>query len=268
MEELVLTNENYYSQEANIEYMSASQYKDFEKCETHALAKIRGEYVEKPTTSMQVGSYVDAYFSNEMEEFKTKNPQIFKKDGTLLKDFEKANDIIQAIKDDPLFHKFISGEHQVIMTGEIGGVKFKIKIDSLLTDYIVDLKVMSSITEFAWEQDNEGKWHKIDFVQKYGYDIQGAIYQEIVRQNIGRKIPFVLAPITKEECPDKELILIDQHYLDKALERVKANCERYDLIKKGVIVPDSCGHCPSCRKTKKTHGLVSYKELFNKDEEE
>ena len=88
MEEL--TNKNYFSIESNREYMSASQFKDFMKCEVEALAKINGETQEEPSKAMLVGSYVDAYFSGEIDKFKVEHPEIFKKDGTLLKDFEKA----------------------------------------------------------------------------------------------------------------------------------------------------------------------------------
>ena len=272
MEELVLTKENYFSQEANMEYMSASQYKDFKDCEVHALAKIKGEYVEEKSKAMLVGSYVDAYFSGEMEQFKAENPQIFKKDGTLLKDFEKANEIIAAIEKDQLMMKYLGGKKQVVMTGVINGVKFKIKVDSLLEDAIVDQKIMSSIRELVWKYDEETKRNRqVDFVEAFGYDIQGAIYQEIVRQNIGKRLPFILAPTTKEEEPDKALIQIDQEYLDKALKEVKANCQRYDMIKKGIIDPIGCGNCPSCRKARKLTDVVSYKEMFDKgdsDEEQ
>ena len=251
--------------DANIEYMSASQFKDFMKCEREALAKITGDYVEEQTKAMLVGAYVDAYFSNEMEEFIAKNPQIFKKDGTLLKDFERANEIIQTIENDPMLMEYLNGEHQVIMTGEISGVKFKIKIDALLKGCIVDQKIMSSIADLIWVEDENGFSHKVDFVQAYGYDIQGAIYQEIVRQNIGKKLPFVLAVTTKEECPDKALIMIDQYYLDKALQLVKDNCEHFDFIKKGIVLPKGCGKCPTCRKTKMVKGVISYKDLFGKE---
>ena len=258
-----LENENYYSVDANLEYMSASQFKDFMKCEREALDKVLGYTIEEPSKAMLVGSYVDAYFSNEMDDFKEKNPQIFKKDGTLLKDFEQANEIIKAIEDDELLMKYLSGEHQVIMTGEINGVKFKVKIDSLLPNCIVDQKIMSSYKELIWVE-RDGRNVKTDFVDAYGYDIQGAIYQEIVRQNTGKKLPFVLAVATKEENPDKALIQIDQEYLDRALELVKENCERFDLIKKGIVKPVGCGRCPSCRRGLKVAGVVSYQELFNK----
>lgn len=258
-----LNNENYFSPEANLEYMSASQFKDFMKCEKDAIAKIIGETVEEPSKAMLVGSYVDAYFSGEMDEFKVKNPQIFKKDGTLLKDFEKANEIIAAIESDELLMQYLNGKHQVIMTGEINGVKFKIKIDSLLPDCIVDQKIMSSIQELIWVE-KDGRNVKVDFVEAFGYDIQGAIYQEIVRQNTGKKLPFVLAVTTKEENPDKALIEIDQYYLDKALKLVQELAPHYDLVKQGVVKPVGCGKCPSCRIGLKVQGIVSYETLFNK----
>ena len=44
--------------------------------------------------------------------------------------------------------KCMSGEKQVIMTGELFGAKWKIKMDSYVKGtVIVDLKVMSSITK-------------------------------------------------------------------------------------------------------------------------
>ena len=41
---MTLTNENYYSNETNREYMSVSQYKQFQKCEAAAMAQIKGEW--------------------------------------------------------------------------------------------------------------------------------------------------------------------------------------------------------------------------------
>lgn len=262
-QKIIINHDNYYSIETNMEYMSASQFKDFMKCEVEGLAKAKGEYVEETSKAMLVGSYVDAYFSGEMEEFAKNNPQIFKKDGSLLKDFENANNVINAIENDPLMMNYLNGEHQVIMTGIIAGVKFKIKIDSLLENAIVDQKVMSSIRERVWIE-KDGKNIKVDFVEAYGYDIQGAIYQEIVRQNTGKKLPFILACCTKEENPDKALLLIDQEYLDKALKLVESLAPRYDEIKKGNISPVGCHHCPSCRKGLICEDVLSYKDFFDK----
>lgn len=62
-----LTAENYYSPEANAEYMSVSQFKSFAgtdgklACEAEAMAELRGEWEMKKTTALMVGSYVDSY---------------------------------------------------------------------------------------------------------------------------------------------------------------------------------------------------------------
>ena len=72
-----LTNDNYFSKEANLEYMSVSQFKAFEKCEAAAFAEIKGEWKRPKTTSLLVGSYVDAYFEGTIDKFQKENPEIF-----------------------------------------------------------------------------------------------------------------------------------------------------------------------------------------------
>ena len=255
----------------NMEYISVSQFKDFAQCEVHALAKLKGEYVEEKTDALLIGSYVDAYFSNELETFIEQTPELLDrrmKVPTIRKALvEEANKIIKAIEDDPLLMKYLGGKKQVVMTGTINGVKVKIKIDSLLPNAIVDQKIMSSIKELIWVYDQDTKRNKqVDFIEAFGYDLQGAVYQEIARQNLGVKLPFILAPTTKEEEPDKALIQIDQDILDKKLEYFASKVQRYDLIKKGIIEPIGCGNCPSCRKKKKLTEVVSYKALFGKED--
>ena len=259
-----LNNENYYSQEANMEYMSNSQLKDFLKCEKEALAKIKGEIVEEKTDALYFGGYVDAYFSGELEQYKLDNPDMFNtRTGELKAPFKNIEEVIKAIEDDEWLMKALSGEKQKIMTGTIEGVKFKIKIDSYIKDYmIVDQKIIKDL-DLLWVEQN-GRNVKTDFVEAHGYDIQGAIYQEIVRQNIGKRLPFVLAITTKQENPDKALIEIDQEYLDRALDLVKAVAPRYQAIKEGKVEPVGCGKCPTCRKDRKVEGIVSYKKFFNK----
>jgi hypothetical protein len=78
---MVLTAENYYSKEANKEYMSVSQYKDFAgtygkmACEFSAVEKLEERWEQKKTTPLLVGSYVDSYFEGTLEEFKKENPE-------------------------------------------------------------------------------------------------------------------------------------------------------------------------------------------------
>ena len=260
--EIKLTQKNYYSSEANCYYLSSTSFKDFLKCEKEALAKVKGELIEEKTDALLFGGYVDAYFSNELEQYKANNQDMFNsRTGELKAPFKNIDEVISTIEKDEWLMKALSGEKQVVMTGKIAGVPFKIKIDSYHKDYmIVDQKIIKSIFDKQWV---DGKGY-CDFVECYGYDIQGAIYQEIVRQNTGKKLPFVLAITTKETCPDKKLMEIDQIYLDRALEIVETLAPRYQAIKEGKIEPLGCGHCPTCRKDKMVEGIDLYSKVFNK----
>ena len=77
-----LSSENYYSKEANLEYMSVSLFKDFNgtygklACEYAALEKLYGRWIPEKTTPLLVGSYVDSYFEGSLESFKAENPDI------------------------------------------------------------------------------------------------------------------------------------------------------------------------------------------------
>ena len=44
---MILTPDNYYSVEANREYMSCSQYQSFMDCEARTMAELEGRYVRE-----------------------------------------------------------------------------------------------------------------------------------------------------------------------------------------------------------------------------
>lgn len=241
-----LTNRNYFSRKANKHFMSVSQFKAFEKCPAAALAEINGKYKREQTTSLLVGSYVDAYFEGSMNTFIRQHPGIFKKDGTLKAEYIQANSIINRIEQDRLFMEHLSGKKQVIMTGEICGVPFKIKIDSFRQAIAIDdLKIV---------KDFEPIWHEekgsVPWFEYWEYDVQGAVYQEIVRQNTGQQLPFFLDAATKEKVTDIDVVHVNQKYLDFAMDTVQQNVEMFDAIKKGIIEPTRCGKCEYCKSTK------------------
>ena len=237
--EFVLTDENYHSPEARKHYLGSSMFKEFLKCEVMGLAKVNGEFEDKSSTALLVGSYVDAYFSGELDQFIVNHPEIFTKQGTLKADYQKAEEVIKVIEADEVLMKYLSGNHQKIMTGTIAGVPFKIKMDSYHPGkVIVDQKVMKDM-EPVWNDENSED-HK--------------------------PLPFVLAVTTKEDVPDKELFEIDPEYLDNALELVKTKAPRFWDIIQGKIAPVGCGHCPACRKIKKLTGVMSYGRLFKETE--
>ena len=58
---MILTEENYFSESADMKYFGRSQYKAFSKCEEKALAELQGRYIRQDTTALLVGSYAVSY---------------------------------------------------------------------------------------------------------------------------------------------------------------------------------------------------------------
>lgn len=262
---LKLTDANYYSTEANLQYMSASQFKAFNKCEAAAMAELRGEWNRPDSTALLVGSYIDSYFSGELEQFCTEHPEIYTKKGELKTDFAKAHEAAKRLEADELSRLLLSGRHQIIKTGKIGGVWFKCKFDSLLSPkqveaicakfpkirrlvpfggaMIVDLKYMKDF-EPIWDDDNECK---LPFIEYWGYHYQGGIYQHVDNRNA----PFVIVGATKETEPDIDAFTVPDSTLSFCLAEVEDKAPRYAAIKRGEIEPDGCGKCAYCRSHKR-----------------
>ena len=245
-----LTNDNYFSPDANRTYWSVSQFKEFNRCEACGLASVRGEWEREETDSLLIGSYVDAYFSGEMDDFVERNfeKMFSKRGGGLLAKFEHANDLIRRIESDPLMMEYLAGEHQTIMSADLFGVPWKIKMDVYNENRIVDLKV---VKDFEDIYDKGYGWRS--WIEYWGYDIQGAVYQKIEQTvtNRNQPLPFYLAAVTKEKYPDIKVIQIPQHILDTALKLVEAKIDRFDLIKQGEVEPIRCERCDYCKSTKK-----------------
>ena len=245
MSNIVLTKKEYIT---NHDFMSFTRLSRFMSCEAAAAVNFK----VPSTTSMLIGSYVDAYFSNEMEEFKTNHPEIFNsRTGTLKADFIMADEIIKRIESDENMMYYMSGEKQAIMTGEICGVKFKIKMDSYAPKkFITDLKVMKDFQP-VWTS-----YGKCNFIEAYNYDIELAIFQEIVRQNTGDVLPCFICGVTKESPSDVAIFEITQDQLDKAMDIVKNNIARIKDILDGKVRPHRCERCEYCRATKKARVLT------------
>lgn len=255
-----INKNNYFDTESSLQYFGASQFKAFRNCEASALAETKGEYQRDPSASQLVGSYVDAYFSNELPEFVADHPEIYTKNGALKADFKKGDAIIDRIERDKLFMDFLDGEKQRIMVGEIFGYPFKIKIDAYHEhDKIVDLKVMKDMKPVY--KDGEYK----SFVDAWGYDIQGFIYQSVVEYNTGEKLPFYLAVATKEPHTDIGIIEIPQWRLDSVGVIVKHYLPRFDAVKRGEIPPSRCERCGYCRDTKVLNSFIAYEDLLERN---
>ncbi len=262
-----LTNRNYYGKKANENFLSVSQYKDFcgtlgyKGCETLALAKINGDYQEEPSTAMLVGSYLDSYFEGTLDNFKAQNPDIFKRDGSLKSDYVQAEQIIERVKSDTKFMQYISGQKQVIMSAKLFDADWKIKMDSYIPNKaIVDLKIVRDIYESFYVKD----LGKINFIQNWGYDFQLAIYQKVVEENTGKKLPCFIAVADKGKTTNIEIIQVTQSELDSALVGVQYGVERIIKLKGGGIEPERCGKCDYCKRTKVIKRPILMSELLER----
>lgn len=272
-----LTAENYFSPEMQMEYMGVSQYKDFLDCPARALATIKGEYKPEMTKAMLVGSYVDAHFEGTLDKFKAEHPEIFNsRTGELKADYKQADEIIKSLEADELFMAFMAGAKQVIMTAELFGAKWKIKIDSFLSPENVkaivekfpevakffiegygaidDLKIMRSIERIMG----------ISFVQHWGYDIQMAIYSEVEyidsKREDDTRLPTFLSVGTKEDAMDKDIVNIPSWRRKECLSEVEKNMPRILAYKSGELKAPGCGVCPYCRSIKKAR-VIEFDEV-------
>ena len=272
-----LTQSNYYSPEASASYYSVSQIKQFLDCPDCAMAELRGDWVRPKTTALLVGGFVDAYFSCEMEQFCEANPEIFTKKGDLKSDFVKSMDVIRRIERDELAMMMLCGEKQKIVTGQISGYPFKAKLDVLLSGdqcreiaerfpnmgellfedgAIVDMKIVKDFEPMY--KPEEGRMH---FITYWRYDLQGAVYQELVRLLTGKRIPFYILAATKQDPPDVRLFRVDQADMDVQLDSLRRDLPDIDAIKKGKSIPERCDSCAWCRHSRVLTGAIGM-ELY------
>lgn len=257
---MILTEKNYFSKEASKFYTGSSQIKKMLSCEARTLAELNGEWEEEKSDAMLVSSYIDEAISGTLESFKEQNPQIFTQKGELKSQYKIADKVLEQIQNDHMFLKYLSGDHQTIMTGEISGVPVKIKIDSYFKDkLIVDLKAMKDFN-LIW---NDTTKQKENFINLYDYILQAALYQEIERQNSGNKLPFIIAACTKQEYSERALLSIPQEELDLKLEFLKNYLPHVQDLKEGKVKPTSCGKCQYCLSKKKTEKIYDYNFYFD-----
>ena len=186
-----LSKSNYYSTEADQRYMSFSQYKRFVACEAEAMAELNGEWTPKrDVTPLLVGNYLHSYFESKEAhaKFIAEHPEIIsaagRTKGQLKKQYKDADTMIQTLEKDSRFKELYKGHKEVMVTGNIEGVSFMGKLDSIWTNHalLLDLKTTQDLHKRYW-LDDEARWGS--FLEAYNYPLQMAIYQELSYQRWG-----------------------------------------------------------------------------------
>jgi len=273
-----LTDENYYSREADIHYMSCSQFQAFQKCEAAAIARLRGLWEpEKESDALFQGRYFHAAMEGPeaFERFCAENfDKIFKTkttkaEGTVVTGkyapFVTLDACIDLMHTDPLFSRLIElpGENEKAMTGEIFGVPWRMKMDKYIPAgrQIIDYKTSANLRELYYNPETK---ERQSFVEEYGYLFRAAVYGEIERQNAGADTypAFLILAVSKQDPPDREIVLLnDDARWALELERVREALPRIQRLKEGALDPRRCGCCEYCRRTKVLKRIKFYTDL-------
>lgn len=274
-----LTDENYYSREADIHFMSCSQFQAFEKCEAAEIAKLRGIWTPEETSdALFQGQYFHSYFESP-EAFdafcKSGFDKIFKVKETKARGleivgkyapFQRLDEMIKVVENDPLISKILAwpGENELPMVGLVGGIPWRMKMDKYCasTRRIIDYKTSANLRELYYNVKTK---ERQTFIEEYGYMMRAAVYGEIERQT--RKAEdfpsFIIIGVSKQDPPDKDVILLDDPTRwEYELEVVKSKIPHIQRLKNGEENPRRCGQCEYCRATKKIKRIKSYTDLM------
>ena len=299
---MILNDENYYSVEADREYMSCSQFQGFCECEAKQLAKLQGRWEEEPAEAFLVGNYVHSYFESEEAHrkfcddnsgkiYKTKEVTVKKatKTSEAVKKtiitgkyapFEKADKMIETVMNDKLMQKFVDmpGNNEMIVQGDVFGVKWRGKLDKYIDDMrlIVDYKTVANIWETSYNPITKTRE---TFVERYGYIFRAAIYSLLEMQMVfgvsfdeaykmllsdsGDLPEFILLCVSKQDYPDKEILRLNNtQEYIRSLDAMRDKLYRIQLLKDGRTSPKRCGMCDYCRATKQLREIKPYYELI------
>ncbi len=277
-DKFVLTDENYYTREADIHYMSCSQYQSFQKCEAATIAKLMGIWIpEESSEALFQGQYFHCALESTQvfEKFCDDNfDKIFKVKITKAKGTEIVgkyapfillDKMLNVVRTDPVMSRILEmpGENELFMTGSVGAIPWRMKMDKYTASrMIVDYKTSANIWETHY---NPSTKERETFVEHYGYMMRAAVYGEIERQNTGSNTypPFLILAVSKQDPPDRAAIYLnDDERWNLELEEVKRNVQRMHRLKLGELNPRRCGICEYCRKTKTINRIMMYTDLM------
>lgn len=271
-----LTQENYYQDTSRLSY---SRYKRYKQCQAKAYAVDNGIWVEeRDETPLLLGNYVHSYFESPEahEKFMAENgdkllAKTGKNKGKIKSDFVIGDKMIESLKDDDGFNRLYHGypsdkvEKEMIVYGEIEGVPVKGKLDSvnLSRGYFVDLKTMKSIYAEEWNAELRKRVPAaVNNILNFSYHGQLGLYRELLKQMIEQEFRPLIVAVSKENVPDKDILKIDEEWLEEGLDNLKADIvEVWDVIQ-GRQKPKKCGHCDFCRSEKKLNAVIGLNDLI------
>ena len=271
-----LNNKNYFGALAEAKYFGSSSIKAFDNnhtgtevfgnlveggCSAREVAVIKGDYTKPDKKVFLVGQYVHAWGDSKesFQEFCSDNyAKIYTKGSKPRSDFERADLMIDVLKNCPIVTDMKNCEHEIIMVGIIAGVEIKIVVDllDLERNYFADYKTTDKIGKLTYKN---GK--KLSFIDTYDYKLQFAIYEEIIYQNTGKHLDCYIIVVDKKPTPEHNIIYMgnvdNADWYAEKLEEVELKLPHLQLVKTGKADPVRCEECAYCISTRKLTGPVS-----------
>jgi hypothetical protein len=125
-----LTPHNYFTPEADAEYMSVSQFKRWLECPAAAKAQyVDKVYIPETTDAMKLGTYFHGLFDGTAEKFLMETPELLTLKGAKTAPVKQLDEIYARVQQDEFFMNAVSGERERIFTAELFGMKWKCKVD-------------------------------------------------------------------------------------------------------------------------------------------
>lgn len=267
---LKLTADNYYSPEADMQYFSCSQIKDFKKCSAMWYAKLIGEYIPPYPDAFKFGHYVDCALlePDKFPQFCIDNAEwiMMRSRKDKLSVIKALDESISAVRRQPLFMEYLSGDSQDIITCEMFSHQYKCRMDVVSFEHcrIVDLKTSKDIRSRVFCETS--KAYVSSFIDAYDYWIQAALYREAVRIKYGVQMEFFIAAMEKTAPFDHDVFDMTGSpeslaiLRDKLFEAKKC-MDEMSMIKGDRPDPMDLDRCERCEYCVSTRVLTKPKKI-------
>lgn len=209
-----VTDDNYYSKEMGLKYLSVHALMTYMKDPSLFWLKAHGYLINTSSDSANAGRLFHA-FMNDEKDYKQEVMALGKTPFSVGRKKVDEDEIIATVLTDPYVMKpkapyesvwsFITENwekrhaiwnddeyiKELILVGEIGGAPFKGRLDKLKVvgnkAYIYDYKTIAlkEYYGFWYQEDIDGDVKRYDksFIHDYNYDLQMTAYAELVKQN-------------------------------------------------------------------------------------
>lgn len=252
---MILNRENYHSPEAKRKWLSSSDVKQAIKCEFAWKAYRTGQMQEDESKeAFKQGNLFETMLNGTDEEirlFLENNPDMFSSRGAtkgeLKAAYQSVMDCVESVRRQPFLMDIIKNSRkQVIMTGKILGVPFRVMCDLIYSDgSVYDLKCMKS---FVREWSNRAETY-VEWFESWNYPVQLWVYKEIAEQN-GLTVTNVGLIAGSKQNADVQALRFSADIMAQAKADALYEIERMKDILNGAE-PMRCESCEACIKTRK-----------------